>query len=254
MMHPFSFNESQFNRLFPFYILISRDLKVISMGKSISKLIEKENISRFNEFFSIPRPLTPIDDFEDLIALQNQLLLLESSTTKKILFRGQFEYLNETKEILFVGSPWFGSMEQVTENNLIIDDFAKHDPLIDLLHVLKSQEITNDDLKQLILTVNKQKEDLKKASKEVHEIALFPTQNPDPLIRINFNGDILSNNPSAGKLDFFEYENKYYRNDEFFKLVSEKIDKDSKRWVIEAKAEGKDYSFVCIVRNKRKTS
>ena len=157
MATPFSFTESRFNRLFPFYILINRDLKVIAMGKSITKLLEKEKLNQFNHFFSIPRPLTPINSFEDLIALQNQLVVLESATAHKLLFRGQFEYLEESAEILFVGSPWFGSMEQVTEHNLLIDDFAKHDPLIDLLHVLKSQEITTADLKQLISTINKQK-------------------------------------------------------------------------------------------------
>jgi PAS domain S-box-containing protein len=247
MANPFSFTEERFNRLFPFYILINRELNVTAIGKSISKLIGKENINQFNHFFSIPRPLTPINSFEDLAALQDQLVVLVSSTVQKFLFRGQFEYLEESGEILFVGSPWFGSMEQVTENKLLIDDFAKHDPLIDLLHVLKSQEITNEDLKQLISTINKQKKELQKANKEVHDIALFTTQNPDPLIRINFNGDILRNNPAAVKLDFFEYEKRSLRNDEFFKLVSEKIDRNSTRWVIEAQANNKDYSFICVV-------
>ncbi len=246
MMHPFSFDETQFNRLFPFYLLINRDLKVIAMGKSIRKLYEKKKVEAFNRFFSIPRPLTPINTFTDLVSLQHQLVVLESVTERKLLLRGQFEYLAESEEVLFVGSPWFGSMEEVIENNLVIDDFACHDPLIDLLHVMKSQEITTDDLKQLISTINKQKNDLKKANKEVHDIALFPTQNPDPLIRINFKGDVLSNNPAAAKLDFFEYDKKMYRNDEFFILVSEKIDKTEPRWIIEAGSDGKDYSFVCV--------
>lgn len=246
MAHPFSFNETQFNRLFPFYILINRDLKVIAMGKSISKLFEKEKVEQFNRFFSIPRPLTPIDSFTDLVALEKQLVILESATSQKIMLRGQFETFSDTNEILFVGSPWFGSMEQVRENKLVIDDFARHDPLIDLLHVMKSQEITTDDLKQLISTINKQKNDLKKASKEVHDIALFPTQNPDPLIRINFNGELLRNNPAAARLDFFEFENKTYRNDEFFQIVSSRIDTTIPRWIIEARSENRDYSFLCV--------
>jgi len=246
MNHPFLFNESQFNRLFPFYILINREQKVIALGKSISKLCDLKKGQSFANYFSIPRPYTPINSFNDLLVLQNQLVVLESEDAKKILLRGQFEYLEDTDEILFVGSPWFGSMEQVTENNLVIDDFARHDPLIDLLHVMKSQEITNEDLKQLIATINKQKNDLKKANKENHDIALFPTQNPDPLIRINFSGDVIRNNPAAAKLDFFEFEKKTYRNDEFFILLVERIDKSFPRWIIEARSGNKDYSFVCV--------
>lgn len=246
MTHPFLFNEKQFNRLFPFYILINRDLKVIAMGKSMSKLLEKENVLQFNRFFSISNPLTAIDEFDDLIVLESQLVILESATAQKLLFRGQFEYLGETDSMLFVGSPLLSSMKEVRENRLVIDDFARHDPLIDLLHEMKSQEITNEDLKQLLLTINKQKNDLKKANKEVHDIALFPTQSPDPIIRINFNGEILQNNPAAALLDFFEIENTCYRNDDFFKLVSNKIDKTNPRWIIEAHSENRDYSFVCV--------
>ena len=161
MTQPFSFNKQQFNRLFPFYILINRDLKVIGLGKSLSKMFDLEKIQQFNHSFSIPRPLTPINSFSDLIELQDRMIVLEWATSKKLMLRGQFEYLKESDQVLFVGSPWFGSMEQVTENNLSINDFATHDPLIDLLHVLKSQEITNEDLKGLVATINEQKNALR---------------------------------------------------------------------------------------------
>jgi len=246
MGRSFSFNKQQFNRLFPFYILINRNLKVISLGKSISKLCDLNSDEKFNTFFSIPRPLTPIDSFEDLRMLQNQLVVLESATPQKLLFRGQFEYLTETEKILFVGSPWFGSMEQVGKNNLVINDFAKHDPLIDLLHVLKSQEITNQDLKELITTINIQKNDLKKTNKVAYDIALFTKQNPDPIIRINYDGDLMQNNPAAAKLDFIKYQGNTHRNDAFFKLLAETIDKKTERWVFEASSNNTDYSFACV--------
>jgi PAS domain S-box-containing protein len=246
MTNPFSFNKTQFNRLFPFYILINRDLKVISLGKSISKLCDLNKDKKFNALFSIPRPMTPIDSFDDLIVLQNQLVVLESATPQKLLFRGQFEYLSETDEVLFVGSPWFGSMEQVRENNLVINDFARHDPLIDLLHVMKSQDITNEDLKELVSTINKQKNDLKKANKEINDIALFPMQNPGPIIRINYEGHLLQNNPAAALLDFIEFENTVYRNDDFFKLIAARIDTNVKSWEFEASSENKDFSFICV--------
>ncbi|MBF2707564.1 PAS domain S-box protein [Flavobacterium soyangense] len=246
MKIPFSFSETQFNRLFPFYFLINRDLKIVSTGKSLGKLCDIQKIINFNQFFSIPRPLTLINSFEDLIALQNQLVVMELSSDKKLKLRGQFEYMEETQEILFLGSPWFDSMEQLRENNLMINDFAMNDPLIDLLHVLKTVEITNEDLKELIATISNQKNELKKANKEVYDIALFPKQNPDPNIRINYQGDLLQNNPAASNLDFIEYEGEIYRNDDFFKLIVAGIDKETKRWSFEASSNKIDYSFDCV--------
>jgi len=246
MSNHFSFKEAQFNRLFPFYILINKDLKVVAFGKSISKLCDLQKDQNFNQFFSISRPQTVLNSFDDLIALQNQLVVMELSSDKKLMLRGQFEYKEETAEILFLGSPWFSSMEEVRENKLVIDDFAKNDPLIDMLHLMKTIEITNEDLKELISTTNEQKHELKKASKEFYDMALFPQQNPDPNIRINYDGDVLQNNPAASNLDFMEYEGNTYRNDLFFKLITSGIDKKIKRWNFEASSNNIDYSFDCV--------
>lgn len=246
MKKSFSFNETQFNNLFPFYTLINKDLKIVSFGKSIGKLCNIEKETNFNDFFSIPRPLTLINTFKDLIELQNQLVVLSLNSDKKLSLRGQFEYQEDTEEVLFLGSPWFGSMEQLRENNLLINDFAKNDPLIDLLHVLKTVEITNDDLKELIRTISDQKNELKKTNQELYTIALFPKQNPDPNIRINYHGDVLQNNPAASNLDFIEYEGETYRNDEFFKFIIEKTQKDTTRWRFEARSNDIDYSFDCV--------
>ena len=181
-----------------------------------------------------------------MIDLQNQLIVLKPFLDKDFILRGQFELLDERKEMLFLGSPWFNSVEQIRENKLVIKDFANHDPLIDLLHVLKSIELTNEDLKQLIETSNRQKESLKKLNKEFRDSALFTEQNPDPLLRIGFSGALLQNNPAASKLDFIEYQGKVYRNDEFFKLIVADMPKEFNRWEIECRSNNIDYIFTCV--------
>lgn len=216
MSEQFFFNHERLNRLFPFYLRVNKELELGSFGSSIEKMCGLKKNSSFNQCFKIVRPFVTDTSFQTIRQLVNQLVIIETCTGTKTTLRGQFEWFTETEEILFVGSPWINSIEDIQERALVIDDFANHDPLIDLLHVLKSREITNDDLKELIVTINTQKKELQKANKEAHDIALFPTQSPDPLIRINFSGEVLRNNPAAAKLDFFEYKNKVYRNDDFF--------------------------------------
>ncbi len=246
MPNAFHFDNEQFSRLFPFFIRIGRGLHISSVGSSLQKLCGPLNGENFTGHFCIPRPHSPIHSFADLEALEHQLVVLENTTDKGKKLRGQFEYLANTDEMLFVGSPWLSSMEQVQDYGLLIDDFARHDPLIDLLHVLKTQEITNEDLKALVTTINIQKGELKKANKEIHDIALFPRQNPDPLVRINFEGDILLNNPAAAQLDFLTHEGQMMRNDAFFKLVANLIDKSVTRWAIEAACGDRFFSFICV--------
>ena len=246
MTDSFSFSTAQIERLFPFYIRINQDLEVLALGRSLTKIYPLAKEKLFNQFFSIPRPLTEVDCFDDLVMLQNQLIVLKAHSEEELVLRGQFEWIEENNELLFVGSPWFNSMEQIGNKNLVINDFANHDPMIDMLHVLKSVELTNDDLKELISTISNQKNDLKKANIQYRDVALFTEQNPDPLLRIDYNGNLLQNNPAASKLDFIEYEGVLYRNDEFFKLIVIDFETKSDIWNIECISNDKNYSFTCV--------
>ncbi len=242
----FTFKEEDFSKIFPFYILIDQQLVIKSVGKSLEKLCPQSNGSQLQQHFELTRPFIAEHNFEAYKSLSGQLVVFESLNKQRIKLRGQIDYRQDTKDLLFLGTPWFGNIEEVINTGLNLHDFAHHDPMVDLLHLMKTQEITNDDLKHLLNTVNKQKDELKTANKAIHDIALFPTQNPDPLIRINYEGDVIQNNPAASKLDFLSFGNRLYRNDDFFKLISTKIDTSKSRWEFEASSEERDYSFVCV--------
>ena len=77
---------------------------------------------------------------------------------------GQVEHLEEKDSLLFIVTPWFSSMDHVKEFEIKLEDFAIHDSLIDVLHVLKTQEIVTEEVKELLGTVKKQKNDLQRLS------------------------------------------------------------------------------------------
>ena len=239
----FKFDENNFNRLFPFYILIDKDLKIKSFGKSLAKICpEIQNSFSFVSCFEISRPHLESPTFNEIISSSNQLSVIKYKKSE-ISLRGQFELVNDS--LLFVGSPWFQSMIDVVEKKLTLHDFALHDPLLDLLHVLNNQENNSKELKELLTTINNQKNKLKQANKEIHDIALFPMQNPDPLIRIDTNGTLLKRNPAAEKLSSFVHDGIHYETEDFFKFIITKIDLDKERFIFETQIEGKDFSFAC---------
>lgn len=239
----FKFSEDNFNRLFPFFILIDATLKIKSFGKSIAKICpEIQNSFSFVDCFEVSRPKLENPTFKELVFNSNQLSVIKCKKSELSL-RGQFELVGDS--LLFVGSPWFNSMNEVVEKKLTLHDFALHDPLLDLLHVLNNQENTSKELKELLTTINNQKNKLKQANKEIHDIALFPTQNPDPLIRIDTNGNLLKRNPAAEKLSSFVYDGIHYETEDFFKFIITKIDLDIERFIFETQTDGKEFSFVC---------
>ena len=156
--------DEQFNRLFPFYILIDDQLKIQGFGNSISKILPLTKGIFFSDLFSLKRPAIENISLSALHDLNDQLIILEYAGDKQLSLRGQVEYLENENSFLFIVTPWFSSMDHVKEFDIKIDDFAIHDSLIDVLHVLKTQEIVTEEVKELLETVKKQKNDLQRLS------------------------------------------------------------------------------------------
>ncbi|TXD48968.1 MULTISPECIES: PAS domain-containing protein [unclassified Polaribacter] len=253
MLSPQSFNEIQINRLFPFYILINKYLNVIALGKSLNKLCDFHKPQNINQFFSISSPQTSIKSFNDLISLQDQLIVINLSSDKNLILRGQLEYMEHTDEILFLGSPCFSSIEQIAENNLAIDDFAKNDPLVDLFYGAQNNTPKNEGFvedEEVLAKLEKKNSLLKVENKDDYDRPLFSKQSLDPNIRIDFQGDLMHSNSAASHLEFITYEGKTYLIHLFYKLIAAIIDEKKEKWSFEGSANGKDYSFVCLAFHK----
>ncbi|WP_200977562.1 PAS domain S-box protein [Echinicola sp. 20G] len=241
-----AFNSKQFDNIFPFYILIEKDLTISSMGKSLKKLYPEMLHHSFTDKFQLKNPVKTCTLFSEFSELTNQLIILTNLDDRLFDLRGQFEVLSSTHQLLFMGSPWFKSIEELTEKSLNLYDFASHDPLFDLLHSLKNQEIITQDLKQVLKTVSQQKNELKKADKEIKETALFPMQNPDPLLRIDLSGKILLANPQATRLNSYFYKDRVYAHTEFWRTISVELKLNDEKQYFEVEADEKTYSFIVI--------
>lgn len=106
------------------------------------------------------------------------------------------------------------------------------------------------DTKQFIFigkeSENDQTDILKVERDDIYKMALFPYQNPDPVIRLDFKGNILLANPAAEKIDYFIYDEKFSSKEDLFRLIAEKIDLNLARWEFGAKSGNIEYRFSCI--------
>ncbi len=157
----FSFGTNQFNRIFPFYILIDNKLRITSLGRSIGKLYPVNEGRIFTECFQLKSPNLSNVTYGTLKEFTNQVVLLSFKGTNKCILRGQFEYLELEDQVLFIGTPRFSSMVEIQEENLSPNDFAFHDSLIDQLNTLNEQHNAIRDIKELLLNGNEQNSTLK---------------------------------------------------------------------------------------------
>lgn len=210
--------EEQINRLFPFFIQINSAGVIIKSGKSLNKLVRLETPQLFSEVFRLRRPFYNETNVSTLETLMDQLVVLEAIGDPSMLLRGQFEKMEDTGDICFFGSPWYYSMDQVVEKGLCVNDFARHDAVIDLLHVLKNLEINADEMKELLRRM-KQEKDRARRSEQLYRLMIENAS--DIMYRVNSSGRFTHVNPVAERIT--GYTEQELLNMSFDQLIHERF-------------------------------
>ena len=129
--------------------------------KKLFPISKKEDY--FNNSWTIELPsLTSLAEINT-----KKLTIISNNSNRSLKFKGQFEKIEESNQLIFIGSPWFQNTDQLIENNLTISNFAIHDSMFDLLHVLKKNEIANNELKEIVNQLNTQKKQLEQEQKSL---------------------------------------------------------------------------------------
>jgi PAS domain S-box-containing protein len=201
----FIFNASSLNSIFPFYIALDENLVIKSFGNSIAKMMPTiEENDLFTHHFTFVRPFKENITPENFKALLHQSVVLTSKGINAVTLRGQFEIQNNT--FLFLGSPWFMSLDEVKKKKLEPTDFAFHDSLLDILNVLKNQLNNNDELKNLVETIDEQRKQLKLDKEELNKLSLVASANKNGVVFTHPQGDIFWCNEAFCKLTGFSQE------------------------------------------------
>jgi PAS domain S-box-containing protein len=164
-------STEDFNDIFPFYILMDEKLCITATGDSLQKIVPELNNTFFEDSFSIKRPFITDLNFEALTSYKNQLIIFESKAVDRITFRSQLKFIPEKNQIVLLASPWFENVNELIATGLQFKDFAAHNPIIDFLHILKTQDIANEDMKQVLQKLNRKKSEMLVAQQKLEQIS-----------------------------------------------------------------------------------
>ncbi len=174
-MSGFSLLPDVFATIFPFYIVLNRDLEMVHVGPVLERLYPDilEN-KDFQTKFQIKRP-NVIADFDAIRAHPRSLFLLESLDNGMQL-KGQIIYVDYEEVILFLGSPWITDTNLMSNFKLKVSDFALHDPVADFLFLLQAQTTSLKDAKRLADKLAKQKIEIRNALIQEKELSNLKTR------------------------------------------------------------------------------
>jgi PAS domain S-box-containing protein len=209
----FNLNKNSLNKLFPFFIELDKELKIVACGNSIKKILGDITGDQFCDIFEITRPKFDFAiNYDSFIKNTNKLIIFQTKKTTFLhKFKGDF-FLEDSEHKLFIlSSPWLLNTSELKPYNLDLNDFAIHDALPDQIQLLSSMEIINNDFKIINDQLIKNQKNLIEKQEFIEEIALVPDQNPNPILRISFTGEIKYANKSS-KLIFGDLNAWYEKN------------------------------------------
>lgn len=156
--------------LFPFFILIDKEMSVGGIGKSMSKLNLVNTGDHFFDHFTIERPLQT-HSFSDIKRQTKSLFILNARKDTGLKFRGQMYYDEAHEQLIFLGSPLINSFEDLQGVNLTLTDFALHDNINQFLFTTQMLLSSLKDSKNIELRLKEMNQDLKQKNEELQDMA-----------------------------------------------------------------------------------
>ncbi len=177
------------NNLFPFFFLFDASLCVLKTGDSLKKL-EPGLVSGacLGDFFSIRNPRISLNFGQINARVNSQHTWI---LNKKIIFRGQLVSVQERQSLLFIGSPWIATVEQLGELGLSASDFARHDATLEHLFLQQAQVTQAADRERMVESLQRSAEAYKKLEKLQSKLAFELNIAYDLKVRFNGSGVLI---------------------------------------------------------------
>lgn len=143
---PLALDASNFAAAFPFHLVVDRQMRVVQMGASIARLLPQ-----LQHGVALERHLCLLShfghcNFERLEQDSQQLVVLYHEA-RQIKLRGQFCSQGPVGFLLL--SLWLDTPAEMTRLDLSINDFALHDPVVDMLSLVQAHRTALEDSKAL---------------------------------------------------------------------------------------------------------
>lgn len=158
-------DSEQAEALFPFHILIDRSMRVIGLGRTLSKIVQDLQPGvDLRDHFDLERPQVGME-FDGIASHLHSVFLLKSRRSQ-LKLRGQMMLLDQNR-LAYLASPWLPEPGALRSIGLRLQDFPIHDAVPELVQVIQSQRLAMQDLHQLTERLRRQRESLRQANEQL---------------------------------------------------------------------------------------
>ena len=205
----------------PFNIILGQDGIVEKTGTKLTKILERNIIGdSIREHFN----------FDDRFDLDHWMKIPENSTmqlffleAKEGIKKFKFSAFKFKSRVFFLLNPVVNSEYPLSNYDLTLNDFSPQDYIVEYLFLMQTTESSLNDTKRVIDGVVSKTRELKKAKKEIELITRFPAENPNPVMRVDLDLNVLYANEAAQNhfFDFFSFSNNIIVDSELAQTIQD---------------------------------
>lgn len=209
--YPLGLQPEQFAAAFPFHFAVDEHFHLLQTGPSLSRICPDLTVGA--SVAEVLRNAGHEAEFTAAWVRENmsRFFLLEHSSSG-LQLRGQF-ISADGGALIFLGSPWFTDTAQISAFGLRLDDFALHDPVVDLLFVLQASKSAVADAKRLTERLTEQKSALQEANQrlltqqeELRKLALVASRTVNAVILTDVKGRVVWVNDGFQRVTGYTFE------------------------------------------------
>jgi PAS domain S-box-containing protein len=187
----------QFAAAFPFHIAVDRRGRVLQTGASLGRLCADARPGTvLGSIFAAIRPAGALD--QGFLDLHRDELLLISHLASGLQLRGAFMPQDGGERLVFLGSPWLSDPAEVEARGLRFQDFAPHDPAMDLLQVLQSSRRAAAEARQFATRLQEQRaqlrlaiDQLRREETEARKLAMIAARTDNAVVLTDRDGRVV---------------------------------------------------------------
>ncbi|SKA93198.1 PAS domain S-box-containing protein [Prosthecobacter debontii] len=178
-----------FLRVFPFFFAWDETQRIVNFGPSLGKICE--DVQRgiwIGELFEMIRPEVGFE--AEVLKKHLKELFFFRHRKSKTSFRGQIVELPKSGVMVMLCSPWLQSTAEMEALGITFEDFAIHDSSLDLLQLLQTQQMANEDLQKLTNRLTEQRSLLRQREAEYKKLALVAARTDNAVVVTDAQGCI----------------------------------------------------------------
>jgi PAS domain S-box-containing protein len=177
----------------PFFILLNQNGVIENLGSNIRKI--KNTIQVGDSFFDHFNFHSQFDFKKFVESSESGLKRLQFFDSHEKTQRFKFSAKKTGDFVILAISPVINSKYHIRNYNLTLNDFVLHDYVSEYIFLQQTTDRSLKESKSVLDSIREKNEELKKTQEELDLIARFPAENPNPIIRLDYNFSLTYNNP-----------------------------------------------------------